>query len=82
MTLIIPLFQFPYLIPTLVSELQPSKPGRPISVTPLLRLCTQAINNSYWAGRYVGGVMGAGVISLTGEGGGGPDVVTGRLPFV
>ena len=31
---------------------------------------------------YVGGVAGRGVITMTGERGGGPDYVTGGLPFI
>ena len=80
--LITPQFQFPYLPATLVSPLWPPKPGRPISVTPLLQQCTQEINNSYWAGRYVGGVTGRGVITMTGERGEGPNIITGGLPFI
>ena len=46
MSLISPLSQF--LIP--ISPLQPPIPGRPISVSHLLRLCTPAINYSWHAG--------------------------------
>ena len=43
-TLISPLFQFLHPPATPVSPLRPPKPGRPISVSPLLRLCAPAIN--------------------------------------